>query len=99
MFANNSQSKLPIANYKYTLKGSTTSIPLPRHNNQKPSLLHGSSKTTIMRQDIDSCSTKDNTNTLNRARLNLDHHYDEHIRKGDYLSDDSSNLSGKLYDF
>lgn len=95
-----SQSKLPISNYKYSLKGSVnSSIPLPRHS-PKSTLVHSSSRKSSAQQDLDTVaySKKNNMSVLSRASSNSNRRY-EHGKKGDYSSDDSSNLSGELQEY
>lgn len=93
------QSKLPLGNYKYQPNGSLSSgIPLPRHSSPRSTLIQESSRHCLMQQesDVRSFSKEDNVTILSRAGTNLDHSFERHSKKGDYSSDESSNLSGEF---
>lgn len=90
------QSKLTIANYKYSPKSSLASgIPLPRHNSPKSTLVHSVTRQTSKEVDIRSFSKEENVSILSRTNPNIS--FEGPDRKGDYSSDDSSNLSGECF--
>lgn len=94
-----SQSKLPLGNYKYQAKGSLGSgIPLPRHSSSRSTLVQESSRHSLMQQEFDvrSYSTEDNITILSRSGTNISHNFERNSKKGDYSSDESSNLSGEF---
>ncbi|XP_057666921.1 adenomatous polyposis coli homolog isoform X2 [Diorhabda carinulata] len=104
-------TKLPVSSFKYTPKGTTNSgIPTPRssqrlnvHTNQlKSSEFDNNVNVTINQVDtIRTYCTEDTPVRLSNAASNSDLSLlstcndKESSRKGDYLSDDSSNLSGE----
>lgn len=93
------QSKLPLGNFKYQPKGSLGSgIPLPRHSSPRSTLVQESSRHSLMQQEFDvrSYSTEDNITILNRSGTNISHNFERNSKKGDYSSDESSNMSGKF---
>lgn len=94
------QSKLSLGNYKYQPKVSLGSgIPLPRHSSPRSTLVRESSRHSVMQQELDvrSYTTEDNITILNHSGTNVSHNFERNTRKGDYSSDESSNLSGEFW--
>lgn len=93
-----SQNKLPLSNYKYSRKSSLGSgIPLPRLSSPRSILAHGTSRQSLSQQEFDTktFSTEDNVTILGRTGSNSNLGFERHVKKGDYSSDESSNLSGE----
>lgn len=76
------QNKLSHSSYKYP--SLTSGIPLPRHSSPNSTLVHGISRQTLAQQEFEA---------INNLHSNLE--FEPRCKKGDYSSDDSSNLSGE----
>lgn len=90
------QCKLPIVNYKYSPKSSLCSgIPLPRHSSPKSTMGNSSSRQSLVQQELDARSFANEDNETILCQTNPNNSYEGPDKKGDYSSDDSSNLSGE----